>query len=98
MPQEVLRNKGGREMADIEEAERISTEFLKNTLKLKDVKVVKASREGDGWETEAEVFEESAFIKSLGLRTRVHDRNVYTVKLDDHLGVQSFERKTQEKR
>jgi len=85
-------------MADIEEAGRISTEFLKNTLKLKDVKVVKASRDGDGWETEAEVYEESSFIKSLGLPTRVQDRNVYTVKLDEHLGVQSFERKTQEKR
>jgi hypothetical protein len=85
-------------MADIEEAGRISTEFLKNTLKLQDVKVVKASREGDGWETEAEVYEESSFIKSLGLPTRVQDRNVYTVKLDEHLGVQSFERKTQEKR
>ena len=85
-------------MADIEEAGRISTEFLKNTLKLQDVKVVKASRDGDGWETEAEVYEESSFIKSLGLRTKVQDRNVYTVKLDEHLGVQSFERKTQEKR
>jgi hypothetical protein len=85
-------------MADIEEAGRISTEFLKKTLKLQDVKVVKASRDGDGWETEAEVYEESSFIKSLGLPTRVQDRNVYTVKLDEHLGVQSFERKTQEKR
>jgi hypothetical protein len=85
-------------MADIEEAGRISTEFLRNTLKLQDVKVVKASRDGDGWETEAEVYEESSFIKSLGLPTRVQDRNVYTVKLDEHLGVQSFERKTQEKR
>ena len=85
-------------MADIEKAGRISTEFLRNTLKLQDVKVVKASRDGDGWETEAEVYEESSFIKSLGLPTRVQDRNVYTVKLDEHLGVQSFERKTQEKR
>jgi hypothetical protein len=85
-------------MANIEEAGRISAEFLKNTLKLQDVKVIKASRDGDGWETEAEVYEESSFIKSLGLPTRVQDRNVYTVKLDEHLGVQSFERKTQEKR
>ena len=85
-------------MADIEEAGRISTEFLKNTLKLQDIKIVKASRDGDGWETEAEAYEESSFIKSLGLPTRVQDRNVYSVKLDEHLGVQSFERKTQEKR
>ena len=85
-------------MADIEEVGRISADFLKNTLNLKDVKVIKAARVGDDWETEAEAYEESSFIKSLRLPTRVQDRNVYTVKLDEHLGVQSFERKTQEKR
>lgn len=85
-------------MANIEEVRRISAEFLKNTLNLEDVKVVKAARVDDGWEAEGEVYEESSFIKSLGLPTRVLDRNLYTVKLDDHLEVQSFERKTQEKR
>ena len=85
-------------MANIEEVGRISAEFLKNTLNLKDVKVIKAARVGDGWEAEAEAYEESSFIKSLGLPTRVMDRNVYTVKLDEHLGVQSFERKGEEKR
>jgi len=85
-------------MANIEEAGKISIEFLKNTLNLENVKVIKAARVDDGWEAEAEVYEESSFIKSLGLPTRVLDRNLYTVKLDDHLEVQSFERKTQEKR
>lgn len=85
-------------MANIEEAGKISSEFLKKTLNIEDVKVVKAVRVDDDWEAEAEAYEESSFIKSLGLPTRVLDRNVYTVKLDDHLEVQSFERKTQEKR
>jgi len=85
-------------MANIEEIRRISAEFLKKTLDLKDVKVIKAARVGDDWEAEAEAYEESSFIKALGLPTRVMDRNVYTVRLDDHLEVQSFERKTQEKR
>jgi hypothetical protein len=85
-------------MVNIEEVRRISAEFLKNTLNLKDVKVIKAARVGEDWEAEAEVYEESSFIKALGLPTRVMDRNVYTVKLDEHLEVQSFERKGEEKR
>lgn len=85
-------------MVNIEEVRRISAEFLKNTLNLKDVKVIKAARVGEDWEAEAEAYEESSFIKALGLSTRVMDRNVYTVKLDEHLEVQSFERKGEEKR
>jgi hypothetical protein len=82
-------------MANIEKAGRAVSEFLKKTLDVKDVRVIKASKVGDGWETEAEVYEESSFIKSLGLPTRVQDRNVYTVRLDDNLEVQSYERKSQ---
>lgn len=79
-------------MAEVGEASTISTEFLRSTLNAKDIRVVRIARVQDGWEAEAEVYEESAFIKSLGLPTRVMDRNTYMVKLDDHLVVQSFER------
>ena len=82
-------------MADIEEVRKAVVEFLKKTLGIKDVKVIKATKVADGWETEAEVYEESSFIKSLGLPTRVQDRNIYEVKLDDKLEVQSYERKEQ---
>ncbi|MBM4349707.1 MAG: hypothetical protein FJ106_07460 [Deltaproteobacteria bacterium] len=85
-------------MANIEDARKISSEFLKKTLNIEDVRVIKAARGDDGWEAEAEAYEESSFIKALGLPTRVMDRNVYTVRLDDHLEVQSFERKGEEKR
>ena len=84
-------------MANIEEARKISSEFLKNTLNVKDVKVIKVGKVGDGWEAEAEVYEESSFIKSLGLPTRMQDRNIYGVKLNDNLEVQSYERRGQEK-
>jgi len=84
-------------MAEVAEASMISTEFLRSNLEVKDIKVIKITRLQDGWEAEAEVFEESAFIKSLGLPTRVMDRNIYMVKLDDHLKVQSFERQPREK-
>jgi len=79
-------------MANIEEARNISGEFLKKTLDVKDVKVIKAGKVSDGWEAEAEVYEESSFIKSLGLPTRMQDRNIYGVKLNDNLEVQSYER------
>jgi hypothetical protein len=81
-------------MANIEKAGRAVSEFLKKTLNVKDVRVIKAAKVGDGWETEAEVYEESSFIKSLGLPTRVRDKNIYEVKLDDNLEVQSYELKS----
>ncbi len=81
-------------MANIEEARKISIEFLKKTLNVKDVRVIKAGKVGDSWEAEAEVYEESSFIKSLGLPTRVQDRNIYGVKLNENLEVQSYERKS----
>ena len=86
--------RGGVKMAKIEEAGKISSEFLKRTLDVKDVKVIKVAKVGDGWEAEAEVYEESSFIKSLGLPTRMQDRNIYSIKLDENLEVQSYERKS----
>ena len=82
-------------MANIEEAKEKVSEFLKKTIGVKDVKVIKTVKVSDGWETEAEVYEESSFIKSLGLPTRVQDRNIYTVKLNGSLEVESYERKGQ---
>lgn len=79
-------------MANIEDTRKAVIDFLKKVLGVNDVKVIKATKVGDGWEAEAEVFEENSFIKSLGLSTRVQDRNVYAVKLDDGLEVQSYER------
>lgn len=80
-------------MANIEETRKVVVDFLKKTLNAKEVKMIKATKVEGGWETETEVYEESSFIKSLGLPTRVQDRNIYVVKLDDNLDVQSYERK-----
>jgi len=80
-------------MANMEEAKKTVAEFLRKTLSVKDVKVVKIGKGEKGWETEAEVYEESSFIKSLGLSTRVQDRNIYDVKLDDKLEVESYKLK-----
>ena len=80
-------------MASIQEAEKAVSEFLKKTLSVKDIKVIKASKAGEGWESEVEVYEESSFIKSLGLSTKVQDRNIYEVKLSGALEVESYGRK-----
>lgn len=80
-------------MADILQVGKAVSEFLKQTLNVKDVKVVKVTKADDGWETEAEVYEESSFIKALGLNTKVQDRNFYEVKLNDKLEVESYGRK-----
>lgn len=80
-------------MVNIEEAKKAVAEFLKKTLSVKDVTVIKVSKVGDGWESEAEVFEASSFIRSLGLSTKVQDRNIYALKLSGELEVESYERK-----
>lgn len=83
-------------MANIEEVRSAVSEFLKKTINTKEIKVIRVVKVGDGWETEAEVYEESSFIKALGLATRVKDKNIYVVKLADNLEVQSYEKKCQE--
>lgn len=84
-------------MANIEDTRKAVVEFLKKTLEVKNVKVIKTAKVSDGWEAEAEVYEESSFIKSLGLPTRVQDRNIYAVKLNDNLEVESYARKSPKK-
>lgn len=76
----------------IEEVGKAIKDFFKKTLG-SDSKVIKVARSEDGWIGEAEIYEESAFIKSLGLPTRVQDRNIYEINLDDKLEVLSYGRK-----
>jgi len=76
----------------IEEVGKAIKDFLKEVLD-KDSKVIKIAKSQEGWIGEAEVFEESAFIKSLGLPTKVQDRNIYEIKLTDNLEVNSYARK-----
>jgi len=66
--------------------------FLEKTFG-RDAKVIKITKSEDGWVGEAEIYEESSFIKSLGLSSRVQDRNTYEVKLTDTLEVTSYARK-----
>ena len=79
-------------MATIEEAGEQAAKFVRERLSLAEARLMRAARSESGWEVEVEVYEESAFIKALGLPTRVRDRNIYLVSLDDQLNVQSYER------
>ena len=80
-------------MANIDEAAQAMSGFLKRTLSVEDAKVVKITKTPEGWEGEVEVYEESSFIKSIGLSTKVKDRNIYKIKVDENLEIQSYERK-----
>ena len=66
--------------------------FLEKTFGT-DAKVIKITKSEDGWVGEAEIYEESSFIKSLGIPTRMQDRNTYEIKLTDTLEVTSYTRK-----
>jgi len=79
-------------MTSIEEAKGIVIEFLQRALDVEDVKVIGATKVDNQWHIEAEVYEENSFLKSLGLPTRVQDRNIYEVRLNDNLEVESYER------
>ncbi len=79
-------------MTGIEAVKEAVVVFLQKALDVKDIKVIGATKTDNGWCIEAEVYEESAFIKALGLPSRVQDRNLYEVKLDEALEVESYER------
>ena len=83
---------GDIEMVGIEEAKNVAIEFLKKALGVNDVRVIGVAKIDGKWEAESEVYEESSFMKSLGLPTKVQDRNIYIVKLGDNLEVESYER------
>ena len=79
-------------MNGIEKAKDAVVEFLQKALNAKDVKIIGATKVDNEWRVEAEVYEENSFLRSLGLPTRVQDRNNYMVKLNDSLEVESYER------
>lgn len=74
----------------IEEVRAAALRFLKDVMD-KEGAVVKTSRAPEGWEVWIEVAEESQYMKALGVRARVVDRNLYELKLSDDLEILSYE-------
>jgi hypothetical protein len=79
-------------MTDIETVSKTVTEFLQRVHGADSVRVVAVSKTADVWDVEAEVFEESTFLKALGLPSRIKDKNLYRVRLNDAMEVESYER------
>ena len=79
-------------MTDIETVSKTVIEFLQRVHGADSVRVVAVSKTADVWDVEAEVFEESTFLKGLGLPSRIKDKNLYRVKLNGALEVESYER------
>jgi hypothetical protein len=79
-------------MTDIETVSKTVTEFLQRILGADGVRVVGINKANEIWDVEAEVFEESAFLKALGLPSRVKDKNLYRVRLNAAMEVESYER------
>lgn len=79
-------------MTDIEIVSKTVTEFLQRVLGVDSLRVVAVNKTADVWDVEAEVFEESTFLKSLGLPSRIKDKNLYRVRLNGVMEVESYER------
>jgi len=77
------------------EVRKIVIDFLKENFGA-DAEIIKVQKIDEGWLSEGVIYEESSFIKSIGLPTKVQDRHVYEVELTDELEVISFKRKTDE--
>jgi len=77
---------------NIEKISQIIKDFIKKNIG-QDSKIIGITKSNDGWLGKAEVYEESSFIKALGLHTKVQDRHVYEVQLTEDLEVVSYSRK-----
>ncbi|MFN3476578.1 MAG: gas vesicle protein GvpO [Candidatus Methylomirabilales bacterium] len=75
----------------IEEVRKAVMDFVQGTLG-KEGAIVKISKTHESWEAEVEVIEESQYIKALKIPTKVLDRNIYEVRLNEQLEVVSYER------
>ncbi|MEI6057228.1 MAG: hypothetical protein WCR55_14370 [Lentisphaerota bacterium] len=65
------------------------SDFIKENIS-QEFKIIQIKKTDEGWLGEFEMFEDSAFIKALGLPAKVKDRNLYEIKLTDELEVVSY--------
>ena len=79
----------------IDEVREIVKEFLKDNFK-QNAEIIKIKKTDEGWVSEGVIYEASSFIKSLGLATKVQDRNIYEVELTNDLEIVSYSRKNEE--
>jgi len=76
----------------IHKVTRAVHEFLAEMF-IGETKVMSINKVGaEQWKAICEVYEESSFIKSIGIKSKVMDRNIYEIMLDNSLDVISYVR------
>jgi hypothetical protein len=78
-------------MSTFAKINKIVLDFLKEMLG-QEAKIVSIQKQDTSWFVVAEVFEDSAFIKSIGLKTNVKDRYFYEIEIDGELEIVSYAR------
>jgi hypothetical protein len=82
-------------MSKVIEVKTAVVKFLKENIHCREITVIKLDKVNDNWEAIAEVYEDDSFLKSMNMPPK-QSRVFYSVKLDDNLEVQSYERKSLE--
>jgi len=82
-------------MSKIIEVKTAVAKFLKDNIHCHEITVIKLDKVNDNWEAIAEVYEDDSFLKSMNMPPK-NARVYYSVKIDDDLGIQSYERKSLE--
>lgn len=88
-PQSVPPPTGRISLTDIRKK---AVAFIEEFLIPLSTRIIKLEKIDDQWHLLAEVYEESAFIKQLGLKTEVKDRNVYRIIIGADLEIAEFEK------
>ena len=78
-------------MTRIEEASVAVADFMKKALHVEQVRIIGVVKKDGTWDVETEVYEDNTFLKSVGLPTKIKDRNIYIVKLSESMEVESYE-------
>lgn len=89
LAESVTPSSGRTTLSDIRKK---AVEFIEEFLQPLSTRIIKLEKIDEQWHLLAEVYEESAFIKQLGLKTEVKDRNVYRIMIGPDLEIAEFEK------
>jgi len=75
----------------IDKVNKVLSDFIKARLSPQ-FSITSIKKDGNNWTATADVFEDSSFIQSVGLKTNAKDKNMYAFQLDDSLELTGFEK------
>ena len=76
---------------EITKVRKAVNDFIKASLSAQ-FTITGLKKEGKNWAATAEVYEDSAFIQTIGKKTGAKDKNLYSFLLDDNLEIVAFEK------